>query len=92
MEQDRASALLGVDGVQVVDVEVEDGGRLSVWVATDDPAAAVCPGCSVPAGRVHERLTSKSHLSVGPAGHGWVNTCPSAISVSGWLVRHLLTT
>jgi hypothetical protein len=53
VEQDRASALLGVD------VEVEDGGRLSVWVATDDVAAAVCPGCGLPAGRVHERVVTR---------------------------------
>ncbi len=59
MEQDRASALLGVEGMRVVEVEVEDDGRLAVWVATDDPAAAVCPGCGVPAVRVHERVVTR---------------------------------
>jgi transposase len=59
VEQDRASALLGVEGMRVLDVEVEDDGALTVWVATDDPASVVCPGCGVPAGRVHERVVSR---------------------------------
>ena len=59
MEQDRASALLGVEGMRVVDVEVEVDGGLTVWVATDDPGAAVCPGCAVVAERVHERVVTR---------------------------------
>jgi transposase len=57
--QDRASALLGVEGLRVVEVEVEDDGRLTVWVSTDDPDCAVCPGCGVPAVRVHERVVAR---------------------------------
>lgn len=59
MQQDNASALLGVEGVRVLDVEVEDDGRLTVWVTTDDPGCAVCPDCAVPAKRVHERLVTR---------------------------------
>jgi transposase len=52
--------LLGVQGVRVVEVEAEaeDGGRLTVWVTTDDPGSAVCPGCGVCSVRVHERVVS----------------------------------
>lgn len=59
MGQDRASALLGVEGVRVVEVEVEHDGRLTVWVSTDDPDCAVCPSCQVPAQRVHERVVTR---------------------------------
>jgi transposase len=59
VEQDRATALLGVEGMRVVEVEVDDDGRLAVWVATDDPGSAVCPGCGVPAVLVHERVVTR---------------------------------
>jgi transposase len=59
VEQDKASALLGVEGMRVAEVEVEDDGRLTVWVATDDPGSAVCPGCGVSAERVHERVVGR---------------------------------
>src|SRR5204863_9309386 len=55
VEQDRASALLGVEGLRVVEVEIEDDESLTVWVATDDPAAAVCPDCGLRSVQVHER-------------------------------------
>ncbi|MCA1675426.1 MAG: transposase family protein [Actinobacteria bacterium] len=59
MDQDRASALLGVDGVRVLEVDCEDDGRVTVWVATSDPDAVVCPGCGTRAGRVHERVATR---------------------------------
>lgn len=59
MEQDRASALLGVDGVQVLEVDREDDGRVTVWVSTGDPDAAVCPDCRTRAGRVHEWVLTR---------------------------------
>ncbi len=59
MEQDRASALLGVDGVRVLEVDREDDGRVTVWVGTADPDAAVCPDCRTRAGRVHERVLTR---------------------------------
>lgn len=59
MDQDKASALLGVEGVQVLEVDREDDGRVTVWVATSDPAASVCPDCQTRAGRVHERVLTR---------------------------------
>ena len=59
MEQDRASALLGVEGVRVVEVDREDDGRVTVWVMTSDPDAVVCPGCQTPAERVHEQVATR---------------------------------
>jgi transposase len=59
VEQDTASTLLGVEGLRVVDVEIEDDGRVTVWVATDDPGAARCPGCGALAERVHERVVTR---------------------------------
>jgi transposase len=58
VEQDRASALWGVDGVRVLEVDREDDGRVTVWVGTSDPDAAVCPECQTCAGRVHERVVT----------------------------------
>jgi transposase len=45
--------------MRVLEVEVEEDGRLAVWVATDDPGSAVCPGCGVPAVAVHERVVTR---------------------------------
>ena len=59
MERDRASALLGVEGVRVVEVDREDDGRVTVWVMTSDPDAVVCPGCQTPAERVHEQVATR---------------------------------
>ena len=56
MGQDRASVLLGVEGVRVVEVDREEDGRVTVWVITSDPDAAVCPDCGTRAGRVHQRV------------------------------------
>jgi len=52
--QDTASALLGVEGLRVIEAEAEADGTLTVWVATDHPGAAACPGCGTLSGRVHE--------------------------------------
>lgn len=59
MGEDRASALLGVDGVRVLEVDREDDGRVTVWVSTSDPTAAVCPDCQTRAGRVHEQVVTR---------------------------------
>lgn len=52
-----ASALLGIDGVTVTEVEKEDDGRLSVWARISGPA--VCPACAVISDRVHEWVVTK---------------------------------
>jgi len=54
--QDRASALFGVAGLQVIDVEAGSGSVQCVRAATDHPDAAACPGCGTVATRVHERV------------------------------------
>ncbi len=59
MVQDRASALLGVDGLRVVGAEPEADGTLTVWVATDHPDAAACPDCGTVSGRVHEHVLTR---------------------------------
>jgi transposase len=50
--QNMASALLGIDGVTVTEVEEEEDGQLSVWAVITGPSA--CPGCAVISERVHE--------------------------------------
>ncbi|MGH3915041.1 MAG: ISL3 family transposase [Pseudonocardiaceae bacterium] len=59
MEQDKASALLGVGGVGVWEVDREQDGQVTVWVRISDPDAAVCPDCQSPAGRVHEWVLTR---------------------------------
>jgi transposase len=55
--QDMASALLGIDGVTVTEVEEEGDGRLSVWARVAGPAA--CPACAVISERVHEWVVTR---------------------------------
>jgi hypothetical protein len=57
--QDRASALFGVDGLRVVEAEAEADGSISVWMATDRPGAAACPGCGTVSERVHEYVLTR---------------------------------
>jgi transposase len=54
-----ASALFGVEGLQVVEAETEADGTLTVWVVTDYPGAAVCPDCGTRSGRVHEHVLTR---------------------------------
>ena len=42
MLEDTASALFGVDGLQITGVQAGPGGALEVWAVTDYPAAAAC--------------------------------------------------
>ena len=42
MFEDTASALFGVDGLQITGVQAGPGGALEVWAVTDYPAAAAC--------------------------------------------------
>ena len=59
MVHDIASALFGVEGLQVVEAEAEADGTLTVWAVTGHPGAAVCPGCGTRAGRVHEHVLAR---------------------------------
>ena len=59
MFEDTASALFGVEGLQVTDVQAGPGGALEVWAVTDYPAAAACPECGTVSGRVHETVLAR---------------------------------
>ena len=59
MFEDTASALLGVEGLRVTDVQAGPGGVLEVWAVTDYPAAAACPDCGTVSGRVHETVLAR---------------------------------
>jgi transposase len=50
--QDTASVLFGMDGVAVTDTERGADGRLTVWARITLPA--VCPGCGIVSGKVHQ--------------------------------------
>lgn len=53
-----ATLLLGLDGVAVDRVEVDERGARLVHVVTSDPAARGCPGCGVVSSRVKERVVT----------------------------------
>jgi transposase len=57
--EDTASALFGVEGLRVTDVQAGPDGVLEVWAVTDDPAAAACPDCGTVSGRVHETVLAR---------------------------------
>ena len=54
MFYDTASALFGVEGLRVTDVEAGPGGALVVWAVADSPGGASCPGCGTVSSRVHD--------------------------------------
>jgi transposase len=56
---DTASALFGVEGLQVTDVQAGPDGTVEVWAVTDYPAAAACPGCGTVSARVHETVVTR---------------------------------
>jgi transposase len=51
---DTASALFGVAGLRVTDVEAGADGVVEVWAVTDCEGAAACPGCGELSSRVHD--------------------------------------
>ncbi len=59
MVQDTASALFGVEGLQVTGVEASPGGGLEVWAVTDWQAARACPDCGTVSDRVHEMVATR---------------------------------
>jgi len=59
MVQDTASALFGVEGLQVTSVEAGPGGGLEVWAVTDWQAARACPDCGAVSDRVHEMVATR---------------------------------
>ena len=59
MFHDTASALFGVEGLQVTDVHAGPDGMVEVWAVTDYPAAAACPACGTISGQVHETVLAR---------------------------------
>jgi transposase len=57
--EDTASALFGVEGLQVTDVEAAPDGGIEVWVVTDCEAAGTCPDCGTVSDRVHETVVTR---------------------------------
>jgi len=57
--EDTASALFGVEGLRVTDVQAGPGGVLEVWAVTDYPDAAACPDCCTVSCRVHETVLAR---------------------------------
>ncbi|MGO9078575.1 MAG: hypothetical protein ACLQDY_05980 [Streptosporangiaceae bacterium] len=57
--EDTASALFGVEGLQVTDVQAGPDGMLAAWAGTDYPAAAACPDCGTVSGKVHETVLTR---------------------------------
>jgi transposase len=57
--EDTASALFGIEGLQVTDVQPGPGGGIEVWAVTAYPAAAACPDCGRVSHRVHETKVAR---------------------------------
>jgi transposase len=57
--EDTASALFGVEGLQVTGAEPAPGGGIEVWAVTDCEAAAACPECGTVSDRVHETVVTR---------------------------------
>jgi transposase len=73
--QDTASALFGVEGLRVTDVQAGPDGALEVWAVTDCPAAAACPECGTVSSRVHELVLTRPRdvrRAGDPVGLRWV--------------------
>ena len=57
--EDTASALFGVEGLQVTGVEAVPDGGIEVWAVTACEAAAACPDCGAVSDRVHETVVTR---------------------------------
>ncbi len=51
--------LFGVEGLQVIDAQAGPDGTVTVWVVTDHPGAAACPGCGTVSARPHDRVVTR---------------------------------
>jgi len=57
--EDTASALFGVDGLQIAGVEAAPDGGIEVWAVTDHEAARACPECGTVSDQVHETVVTR---------------------------------
>jgi hypothetical protein len=64
--EDTASALFGVEGLQVTGVEPAPDGGIEVWVVTACAAARTCPDCCTVSDRVHEMVVTGRGTCAGP--------------------------
>ncbi len=75
MFYDTASALFGVAGLRVTDVEPGPDGAVEVWAVTDCEGAAACPVCGTASSRVHEMVVTSPRdvpRAGDPVGLYWV--------------------
>ena len=59
MFYDTASALFGVAGLRVTDVEAGPDGVVEVWAVTDHGGAAACPDCGTVSARRHDTVLAR---------------------------------
>ena len=59
MFEDTASALFGIQGLQVTSMEAGRGGAIEVWAVTDGQATRACPDCGTASDRVHETVLAR---------------------------------
>ena len=75
MFHDTASALFGVAGLRVTDVESGPDGAVEVWAVTDCEGAAACPGCGTVSSKVHDTVVTRPadvRRAGDPVGVYWV--------------------
>lgn len=75
MFHDTASALFGVAGLRVADVEPGPDRAVEVWAVTDCEGAAACPDCGTVSSRVHDTVVTRPadvRRAGDPAGLYWV--------------------
>lgn len=59
MAEDTASALFGVEGLQVIEVRVGLDRGIEVWAVTEFAAARAFPDCGTVSDRVHETVLTR---------------------------------
>ncbi len=67
--QRQATLLLGIEGLSVASVTLEDDGGRVVDVVTDEESAAACPECGVLSVSVKERATTRSFTDTESTPH-----------------------
>ena len=64
--------MLGVEGLQVTDVQALPDGTVEVWAVTGDLAAAACPDCGTVSYRRMTRCWPGREMSAGAGTGGGV--------------------
>lgn len=79
MDEDRASTLFGLQGVVIVEVDVEADGGVTVWLGTDPRFVPSCPDCGVVSARVHEHVLTRPRDLPRAAGGTTAGVAPVAV-------------